>query len=85
MLVQEWVAASRMAAIAVMSLELIAIELVNRIPPSSCVFDRVTLGLVNSMTDNYLLLLSSQNSESTAVHRALPRGHARGSSSPSHH
>ena len=54
MSVPEWVAALRVAAIAVVSLELIAVELVNRIPPSSRVFDRVTLGLVNYMTKTSL-------------------------------
>ena len=47
----ERVAAPRVATIAVMALELIAIELINHIPPSSCIFGRVTLGLVNGMME----------------------------------
>ena len=76
MLVLERVDAPRVAAIAVVALELIAVELVNRIPPSSYIFGRATLGLVNSMIETSLPLPSCQNGESTAVHRAPPRGHA---------
>ena len=85
MLVPERVAAPRAAAIAIVALELVAVELVNRIPPSSRVFGRVTLGLVNGMTEAFLPPPSCQNGESTAVHRASPHSHARGPSSPSHH
>ena len=85
MLVPERVTALRVAAIAVVALELVAVELVNRIPPSSHVFGRVTLGLVNGMMETSLPSPSCQNGESTAVHRAPPRGHARGPSSLSHH
>ena len=85
MSVPEWVAALRMAAIAIVALELIAVELVDRIPPSSRVFGRVTLGLVNGMTETSLSLPSRRNGESIAVHRASPRGHTRGPSLLSHH
>ena len=51
MFVPEQVTAPRVAAIAVVALELVVAELVNRIPPSSCIFGRVTLGLVNGMME----------------------------------
>ena len=54
MFVPEQVTAPRVAAIAVVALELVFIELVNRIPPSSGVFGRVTLGLVNGMIETSL-------------------------------
>jgi len=83
--VLERVTALRAAAIAIVALELIAVELVDRIPPSSRVFGRVILGLVNGMTKTSLLPPSCQNGESIAVHRALLSGHACGPSLPSHH
>ena len=85
MSVLEWVAALRATAIAIMALQLIAVKLVGRIPPSSCVFGRVTLGLVNGMMETSLPSPSHRDGESTAVHRAPLRGHARGPSSPLHH
>ena len=51
MLVPKRVAAPRATAVANVAFELIAVELVNHIPPSSCIFGRVTLGLVNGMME----------------------------------
>ena len=55
MSVPEWVAALRVAPIAIVALKLIAVTLVNRIPLSSRVFGWVTLGLVNGMMETSLL------------------------------
>ena len=56
-----------------MALKPIVVALVNRIPPSSSIFGRVTLGLVNGMTETSLLPPSCWNGESTVMHRASPR------------
>ena len=85
MLVPEQVAAPRVATIAVVALKLVAVELVNRIPPSSSVIGRVTLDLVNGMTETSLPPPSCRNGENTAMLRAPPRDHERGPSSLSHH
>jgi len=53
-LVLEWFAALRASTIVVVALELIAIELVNRVPLPSHVFSRVTLGIVISMMETSL-------------------------------
>jgi len=66
--VPEWVTALCVAAIAIVALKLIVVALVNRIPPSSHVFGRVTLGLVNGMTETSLPPPSCWNGESTAMH-----------------
>ena len=42
------------AAIAIMVLELIAVELVDHVPPSSSILGRVTLGLVIGMMETSL-------------------------------
>ena len=68
MSVPEWVAALRAAAIAVVALKFVAVALVNHIPPSSHILSRVTLGLVNVMTETSLLPPSCRNGKSTAVH-----------------
>ena len=81
----KWVDALRTAAIAIVALELVAVELVDRVPLYSCAFGRVTLGLATDMMETALPSPSLQNRESTAVLRALPRGHACGQRSPSHH
>ena len=78
-------AAPRASAIAVVALELVAVELVDHVPLYSHTFGRVTLGLANGMMETSLPSPSYQNMESTAVLRAPPCGHARGQSSPSHH
>ena len=81
----KWVDALRTAAIAIVALELVAVELVDRVPLHSYAFGRVTLGLADGMVETSLPSPSHWNGESTAVLCALPRGHARGRSSPSHH
>ena len=85
MSVLEWFAAPCADAIAVVALELVVAELVDRVPLHSYAFGRVTLGLANGMVETSLPSPSHRNGESTAVLCALPRGHARGRSSPSHH
>ena len=77
MSVPEWVTALRVTAIAIVALELVTTELVNRIHPSSQIFDRVTLGLVNGIMETSLPPPSRSDGESTAVHRVPPCGHAR--------
>ena len=67
MSVPERFAAPRVAAITVVALELIAVELVDYVPLYSRAFSRVTLGLVNGMTETSLLPPSCRNGESTAA------------------
>ena len=85
MSVLERFATPRATTIAVVALELVAVELVEHVPLSSHTFGMVTLGLDNGMMQTSLPLPSHQNRESTAVLRASPHGHAHGQSSPSHH
>ena len=59
-----------------MALELAVAELVHRLPPFSHVLGQVTLDLASGMVETHLSPPSSQNSESTAVLRAPPHGHA---------
>ena len=59
------------------ALELAVAELVHRLAPFSRVLGRVTLGLASGMMETHLSPPSSRNSESTAVLRARPHGHAR--------
>ena len=67
MSVLEQVAALCASAITVVALVLIAVELVNRIPPSSRIFSTVTQGLVNGMMETSLPLPSHRDDESTAA------------------
>jgi len=60
------------------ALELAAAELVHRLPPFSRVLGRVTLDIASGMMETHILPPSSRNSESTAMLRAPPHGHARG-------
>ena len=71
-------AAPRAAAIAVVALEVVAIELVDYVPLYSRTFGRVTLGLANRMMETSLQSPSHRNGENTAVLRAPLRGHACG-------
>ena len=85
MSVPERFAAPHAAAITIVALELVAVELVERVPLSSHAFSRVALGLANNMMETSIPWPSRRNGESTAVLRVPPCGHARGQSSPSHH
>ena len=70
----ERVTAPRAVAMATVVLELVAAELVHRLPPFSHALCRVTLDLASGITETRLLPPSSQNSLSTAVLRAPPHG-----------
>ena len=57
-------------AMATVALELVAAELVNRLPPFSHALGRVTLDLASGMIETHLSQPSNRNSVSTAVLRA---------------
>ena len=78
MSVPERFAAPHAAAITIVALELVAVELVDRVPLYSCAFGRVTLGLANGMMETSLPSPSYQNRKSTTVLRAPPPRHALG-------